>query len=137
MSLDITEERLLKRLLIVLGALSTALAAVGLYAVVRWSITERTREIGLRIALGAAPLAVAGFVTRQALGFAFAGLALGFGASIVVARLLRTLLYGVGPFDPTSWTAAAALLLAVALLAAAQPALAAAGLHPHEALRHD
>jgi predicted permease len=137
MAQDLAEERILMRFLIALGALSTALAAVGLYAVVRWSVAERTREIGVRMALGAAPAGVVALVTRTALLFGLAGVLFGYGASVGVARLLGSTLFGVDAFDPASWTVAAALLLFVALLAAAHPAWAAARVHPSEALRHE
>jgi predicted permease len=137
MAQDIAEDRIISRLLTTLAVLASCLAAVGLYAVVRWSVAERTREIGVRIALGAAPAGVVGLVTRQAAAFASIGIVLGFAASIGVARLLTSTLFGVEPFDPTSWGLAAIMLFAVALLAASQPAFAAARVHPSQALRHD
>jgi predicted permease len=134
---DLAEERIITRLLTTLAFLASTLAAIGLFAVVRWGVAERTREIGLRIALGSAPAGVVGLVTRQAAFFALIGIVLGYAASIGVAVMLRSTLFGVEPFDPTSWGLAAVLMFAVALLAACQPAFAAARVHPSKALRHD
>jgi len=87
---------------------------------------ERTREIGIRIAVRANPGRVAAWVVRGAAGLAVVGVLVGYGASILVPRLLESRLYGVEPFDPITWAASAAALLIVAAAAAAQPALRAA-----------
>jgi putative ABC transport system permease protein len=137
MAQNLAEERVIARLLTTLALLASTLAAIGLFAVVRWGVAERTREIGLRIALGSPPAGVVRLVTRQAAAFALVGIVLGWAASIGVAHMLRSTLFGVEPFDPTSWGLAAILLFAVALLAACQPAFAAARVHPAQALRHD
>ena len=137
MAQKLAEERMLARLLTALALLANTLAAVGLYAVVRWSVVERTREIGARIALGATPLGVVGLVTRQAVVLALIGIVIGYGASLGIAELLRGALFGVEPFDPASWAAASGMLLVVALAAALQPALTAAHVHPSAALKQD
>jgi len=131
------EERTLARLLGALALLAGGLAAVGLYAVVAWTVTERTREIGIRMAMGAQPGRVVAWVVRGAAWLALAGVGVGYGASILVARLLESRLFGVEPFDPATWGTAAVVMLGVATIASAQPALRAAAVRPMEALRSE
>lgn len=128
-------ERMLAGLLGILAVLASGLSAAGLYAIVAWTVSERTREIGIRIAMGAEPGRIVGWTVRGAVGLAIAGIILGYGASIWVARLLESRLFGVEPFDPVIWGSAAALMLAVAAAASAQPALRAVAVRPVEALR--
>ena len=129
------EERMLARLLGALALLAGSLAAVGLYAVVAWTVAERTREIGIRIAMGAEPGRIVRWVVRGAAWLALAGIGLGYGASILVARLLESRLFGVEPFDPVTWGTAAVVMLGVAATASAQPAMRAASVRAIEALR--
>ena len=98
-------------------------------------MAERTREIGVRIALGARGAQVVGLVVRQSLAFAAAGLALGAGVGWALARMLEGHLFGVAPLDPATWLTAAAAFGALALLAAAAPARAAARVDPVRALK--
>ncbi len=119
------------------GALGTLLAAIGLYGVVAFSVARRTREIGLRMALGAEPSGVLTMVMRQ--GLALVGVGLGVGAALAagVAFVLRGLLYGVTPLDPLAWGAAALALLVAGAVANAVPARRAMRVEPLTALRTD
>jgi predicted permease len=117
------------------GVVAMTLAAVGLYGVIAYSVARRTREIGIRIALGARPAAVVRMVMRQGLVVAVAGLAAGCALAAVAARAIASVLYGVGPSDPVSWLLAAALLLAVSAAANFVPAWRASRVNPTQALR--
>src|ERR1019366_5186476 len=111
------------------------LATVGIYGVISLSVAERTREIGIRMALGAARREVLTLILRQALPLIGAGLAIGFAASLVLTRWLATLLFEVAASDPATSVAVAVLLASVALAATAIPARRAASLDPMAALR--
>ncbi|HSC29220.1 MAG TPA: ABC transporter permease [Vicinamibacterales bacterium] len=117
------------------GLVATALAAIGLYGVIAYAVARRTREIGIRMALGAAPGSVMGMVMRQGLSVAAAGLLVGAGLSWLAARAIASGLYGVGVGDPAAWAGAAAILLAAAALANYVPARRAARVDPSVALR--
>lgn len=124
-------------LLALFGALGLALAAVGLYGVVAYLVTRRTREIGLRMALGADRRRVFRLVLSGAGRLAAAGAAIGLLLAAAGARFAASLLYGVGALDPLVYALTAALLGAVALLAAALPARRAMRVSPMEALRSE
>jgi putative ABC transport system permease protein len=115
------------------GAL--VLAVAGTFGVVARTVTRRTREAAVRIALGARPADVAAMIVRQAMLQTFAGIFVGIPAALAVGRTLRTLLYGVEPYDPSMIAAAAAVLGLSALIASAVPALRAARIDPLVALR--
>lgn len=117
------------------GLVAMLLAAVGLYGVIAYSVARRTREIGIRLALGARPASVVGLVMRQGFGLAAVGLALGCLIAAAATRTIAGVLYGVGVADPVAWGGAAIVLLAVAALANLVPARRAARVHPSEALR--
>ena len=139
---DYYSERLANRtfalaLLGLLGALAVTLAAVGVYGVISYSVAQRTREVGIRMALGAGRGDVLTLVLRQALPLIGAGLGIGLAASLVLARLLGTLLFEVAPADPATSVAVAILLSSVALAAAAFPARRAATIDPMAALRRE
>jgi predicted permease len=119
------------------GGIAMTLAAIGLYGVIAYSVARRTKEIGIRIALGAARASVVALVMRQGLGVALAGLGAGCALAVVAARALSGVLYGVTAADPVAWTAAAAVLLAAAALANLIPARRAAQVEPTVALRAD
>jgi putative ABC transport system permease protein len=119
------------------GALAIALSAFGLFGVLAFRVAERTREIGVRMALGAGPGEVARLVLRRGIMLALAGLAVGVVAALASVRLLRGLLYGVGLGDPLAFAAAAGLLVVVAAAASYLPARRATRLDPLLALRHD
>jgi predicted permease len=123
------------------GLVAMALAAIGLYGVIAYSVARRTKEIGIRVALGASSGAVVGLVMRQGLVVAAAGLIAGCAATAIVAvlaaKLITGLLYHVSVGDPYSWLGAAALLLAVSALANLVPAWRASRVDPSEALRSE
>ncbi|HJR63200.1 MAG TPA: FtsX-like permease family protein, partial [Gemmatimonadaceae bacterium] len=122
-------------LLGIASMVAIALGAVGIYGVVSYVVSMRTREIAVRMALGAEPGEVQRMVSRQALVVAATGVAVGLAGAVAVTRLLAALLYGVSPTDPPTLLVAAALLLVVALLASWLPARRAAGVDPAQALR--
>jgi ABC-type antimicrobial peptide transport system permease subunit len=113
------------------------LAAIGVAGVLAISVSRRTSEIGIRLALGARRGDVLAMVLRQGLALVLLGLAIGLPLSFFVSRLLSTLLFGVGPHDPIAFAGATLLLLAVALAACAAPALRASRIDPMAALRID
>jgi predicted lysophospholipase L1 biosynthesis ABC-type transport system permease subunit len=122
-------------LLTILGGLGVVLAVVGIYGVIAYFVTRRTREIGVRVALGATRRDVIALVVRQALWPVGLGIAAGLLASLVATRLLRNQLFGVGPTDPITFAIVAVALTMVALMASLIPALRAAGADPTDALR--
>ena len=128
-------ERLTAILASIFGLFATLLAAVGLYGLLAYSVAQRQREIGIRMALGARPRAIAKLVGGQALVLVAIGVALGLAGAFLLAPLAGALLYGVGPADPLSMAAAAALVALVGALAAFVPAMRAARADPSEALR--
>jgi ABC-type antimicrobial peptide transport system permease subunit len=111
------------------------LGVVGLYGVIAYSVDQRTREIGVRMALGAQRSAVSGMVLREALRLVVIGIGAGVLGSLATAGLLRPLLFGVGPWDATTLGGVAVLLGAAAMLASYLPARRAASVNPVEALR--
>ena len=119
----------------VVGLVAMALAAIGLYGVISYSVARRTREIGIRVALGARPSSVLALVMRRGLLVSVVGLVLGWVPAAFVAHQLAGALYGVGASDPISWLAAAAVLLGVSALANLIPARRAARVEPSQALR--
>ena len=124
-------------ILAVAAGISLLLGAIGLYGVIAYVVSLRTREIGVRIALGAQPGDVSRLVARQGLLLALAGTALGLIAFTIVSRFLRALLYDVSPTDPLTLVAVSVLLLVVAGLSSWIPAHRAAAISPLEALRSD
>ena len=122
-------------LAVLFGVLALMLACLGIYGVVAHSVVERTHEIGIRMALGASRFGVMGMIVGRSFALAAAGTAIGVVLALAVGRLLRGSLYGVGPADPVTFAAVAALWLIVAALAAWLPARRAAGLDPLAALR--
>jgi predicted permease len=122
-------------LLAVAAGTALLLAAVGLYGVVSYVVTQRTREIGMRLAIGARPTQLQRTVVGQSLLLAGVGLMVGGAGALAATRVLRGLLYGVEPTEPTAFAGAAALLLGVTLLASWIPARRASRVDPTEALR--
>jgi len=121
----------------ILGALALVLAAVGMYGVLAYHVTVRTREIGIRVAMGARPPDVIGLVIGQGLRVTAAGIAIGLVLSTLTSRLLATLLQGVSPMDALTWSAAVAVWIVVAVLACWLPARRAARVEPVIALRQE
>ena len=119
------------------GVVAMALAAIGLYGVIAYAVARRSREIGIRMALGARPAAVVGLVLRRGLGLALAGLGVGAVLAIGAATALSRALYGISVLDPIAWGTAVVVLLSVAALANVVPARRAAIVDPSTALRAD
>ena len=124
-------------LLAVLGAISLLLAGVGLYGVMAYSVSQRTREIGIRMALGADPRGVLRIVMREGLLLAVLGIAAGLALALAATPQIASLLYQVSPADPVSIAGAALFLIVVAVLASLVPALRATRVDPIRALRQE
>jgi ABC-type antimicrobial peptide transport system permease subunit len=118
-----------------LGGIGLALAVAGIYGLVAYSVAQRTRELGIRMALGASRSRIVRSVLRQGLVMAIAGVALGTAASFATARLLTNFVFGVSTRDPMTFASVGALLLAVAVGASLVPAVRAIRLNPVNALR--
>jgi predicted permease len=121
----------------VLGAVALLLAVSGLFAVIAYSVSRRTREIGIRMALGAQHRDVLAMVLRQGILLAAWGVLIGLAGAIATSRVLRGLLYGISPLDPCSFAGVPLALIAAALLACWLPARRAAKLDPNVALRYE
>jgi len=131
----VAQPRMFLLLLGIFAAAAVLLAAIGIYGVMAHAVSQRTREIGLRLALGADRGVVARMVIGQALTLAMLGLTLGLALGAGASRLMRGLLFGVEPFDPVTFAVAAAGFVVVALAASATPAIRAARVDPADALR--
>ncbi|MGH9761304.1 MAG: FtsX-like permease family protein, partial [Blastocatellia bacterium] len=134
---DLQEERLFVTLTSGFGMLALVLASVGIYGVIAYSVAQRTNEIGIRLALGAIPRQVLAMVMREAWWLSAVGIAIGVGASFLLSRVVRSMLFGIAPYDQATLSGAAVLLLLVALGASWIPARRAARVQPTEALRRD
>jgi predicted permease len=133
----LAQERMLATLASGLGLLALLLACIGLYSVTSYDVTRRTNEIGIRMALGAQTGDVLKLTLTQGLMLALAGIVIGLGAGLSLARGVETLLFGVRPTDPLTFAVIAFVLLSVALLACYIPARRATKVDPLIALRHD
>ena len=131
------EPRSQSMLLAVFGALGLLLAIVGVYGVMSYLVSQQTREIGIRMALGAAPPQVLRLIVAHGLKLTLAGIAIGLGTSFALTRFIRTLLFGISPTDPLTFAVVAILLATVAVAACAIPARRATQVDPMMALRHD
>jgi ABC-type antimicrobial peptide transport system permease subunit len=121
----------------VLSVLALVLACVGIYGVAAYSVSQRTREIGVRMALGAKPKSISNMVLGENLRIVLIGAALGVAGAIAFGRLLTVMLFGVKPADPLALFATISILLATAGAAAWLPARRAAAVDPSVTLRHD
>jgi ABC-type antimicrobial peptide transport system permease subunit len=133
----IAAARMASTLTSLFGLTALLLAAIGLYGVMSQAASRRTREIGIRMALGAGRDDVLRLMLKQGLWLASLGLALGLSATLSLTRLLQTLLHGVSATDPLTFAAVALLLAGVALLACYIPARRATKVDPLTALRHE
>ncbi|HEY0784382.1 MAG TPA: FtsX-like permease family protein, partial [Acidobacteriaceae bacterium] len=132
---DLSNERMVTLLAIAFGVLATLLAGVGIYGVLAYSTAQRTREIGIRIALGSSRKAVALMVLADVFTLAAIGILVAVPVAFALSSLLRSQLYGISPADPVSLAAAVLLVGAVALVAALLPTRRAASVDPMQALR--
>ncbi len=137
LSTSIARPRFYALLIGVFAVIAVALAAVGIYGVLAYTVSQATREIGIRIALGAPRAGVLGLVLKQGCAIAAAGIALGLGGAALVTRSLTTLLFGLTPFDPATFAGVSALLAVVAVVACYVPARRAMQVDPIVALRQD
>jgi putative ABC transport system permease protein len=135
MAADISQPRFDSLLLGIFAAIAAALAAIGIYGVMAWSVSRRAHEIGVRMALGAAQADVWRIVMRQAAGLALAGIALGGAGALVLTRVMSALLFHTSASDPFTFAAVALGQMAVALVAAFVPARRAMRVSPATALR--
>jgi ABC-type antimicrobial peptide transport system permease subunit len=127
--------RVAATLVSIFSVLGLLLAAIGLYGVIAFSVARRTRDIGLRMAVGARPSDVLGMVMRQGLALTLAGTSVGFALAAAATRVVAGALYGIGAADPAAWSAAALVLLLIAGLANFLPARRAMRISPAIALR--
>ncbi len=135
--MDLTQERMFVELTSGLGVLALALACVGIYGIMAYTVANRRNEIGIRMALGAQPGQVRAMILRESTFLAGAGIVVGLMAALELTRLVKSLLYGIQPFDPTTLAGSVLLLLFVAIASAWIPARRAARVRPMEALRHE
>lgn len=131
------QERVMATLASGFGVLALVLACVGLYGLLAYSVARRTKEMGIRMALGAQRRRVVGMVIKGAIRLVFIGIAVGLPAAWFASRWVESMLFGLTPTDPTTIAGAALVLTAAALLAAYFPARRASRVDPMAALRHD
>ena len=134
---SLARQRFSMRLLGLFALLALVLAAIGIYGVMAYLVAQGTREMGIRLALGATRGGILALVLRQGFVITFAGLALGIAGAFLLTRLMSTLVFGVRPTDPLTYAAVAALLAAVALIASAVPARRASQIDPAISLRSE
>ena len=132
---SLARQRFAASLLTLFAALALALAAIGVYSVMAYLVSQGTREMGIRAALGATPFAILALVMRQGATIAAAGIAIGAGGAYVAVHVLETLLFGIRARDPLTFVSATVTLAIVALVAIAIPAMRAARIDPIRALR--
>ncbi len=130
-------QRFAMQLLGVFAGLAALLAAIGLYGTIAYSVSQRNRELGIRMALGAGPGQLLGLVVRQGLSLAALGIGFGVLAALVLSRVLSSLLYGVSPADPLTYATIVLVVGCLAAVASYVPAQRAARLHPASVLRSD
>src|SRR5262249_19333139 len=137
LSMSLAEPRVYTLLLGIFAMLAVALAAVGLYGVISYNVTERTHEMGIRMALGAGRSQVLRLVVRQGLSLSAVGITLGVLSAIAVTRLLTSLVATVQPGDPLTLGAIVLVLLVITAVACIVPALRAMRVDPISALRYE
>jgi putative ABC transport system permease protein len=121
----------------IFASVALLLAAIGLYGVISYSVVQRTREIGIRAALGAHPGNIRALILKGAMTLTALGLVLGIGGALLLAQFLSSMLFNIGKYDPVTLVAVAVILSAVALLACLVPARRAMRVNPIVALRYE
>ena len=134
---SIAPQRFNMLLITIFAATGLLLATIGVYGVVSYSVAQRTNEIGIRIALGARAIDVAGLILKQGVTLVLAGVSIGLGASVLLTRVMKSLLFGVSATDPWSFGLIAIVLACVALLACYVPARRATKVDAMIALRYE
>jgi putative ABC transport system permease protein len=129
--------RFLTLLLTLFSSIALIIAAVGIYGVISYSVAQRSKEFGLRIALGAQPMNILGLVLKQGVLLTTTGIAVGVACALGLTRLMASLLFGVKPSDAVTYVGVSALLAAVALFASYIPARRATQVDPIKALRYE
>ena len=132
---SVAQPRFRTLLISMFAMLALVLAALGLYGVVAYSVSQRTTELGIRMALGAEPRSILRLVVFRAAGLAVIGLGIGVGISLAGSRIISRFLFGIGPADPVTLVTVSLVILLVALTASLVPALRAAHIDPATALR--
>jgi ABC-type antimicrobial peptide transport system permease subunit len=117
------------------GAMALMLGLIGIYGVISYAVSQRRREIGIRVALGAEPGALRRLFVRYGLALAGAGTLIGLAAAAGLTRLMKSVLFGISPVDPLTYTAVPLVLIAATVLASYLPARQAAAVDPAETLR--
>jgi putative ABC transport system permease protein len=134
-AVELIPQRIAASIAGVLGLVGLLLAAIGIYGMTSYTVSRRTREIGIRMALGADRGTVLALVLRQAMGSTAVGVVIGVAGGAAASQLLRSLLFGISAVDPLTFTAAALLFIAIAAAASYGPARRATRVHPMVALR--
>ena len=137
MGREIAQERFALMLMAIFAAVALTLAAIGMYGVLAYSVSQRTQEIGIRMALGARSTQVRGIVVGQGIAVAAVGIGVGLVGAFALSQLLQSLVFGVSVTDPTIFATVTGSLGIVALLAAYLPARRATRVDPMEALRNE
>ncbi len=136
-SRSLFSQRMMTSVMLIFGGVALLLATVGLFGLISYAVSQRTHELGIRLAVGATSRDVLRLVIGQGLKLAFAGLFIGLATSFVLMRVMKSLLFGVSAADPLTFAASALILVMVSLLACWIPARRAAKVDPLTALRHD
>jgi ABC-type antimicrobial peptide transport system permease subunit len=134
---SLARHRFAMRLLMIFAVLALVLAAIGTYGVMAFVVSQGTREMGIRLALGATPAGIMSLVMRQGLLVAAAGVGLGVAGALLLTRVLSSLIYGVSSADPWTYAGVASVLAFVALIASAIPARRASRIDPAISLRNE
>lgn len=137
MSISVAQQRFTASLVAIFAVLALTMASVGLYGVVSYGVGQRTREMGIRMALSSSPRSVLKMVLREGFTLALLGVGIGFVGALFLGRYIESLLFGVAPIDPSTFAQVAAVLIAAALLASYAPARHATNVDPIVALRSE
>jgi putative ABC transport system permease protein len=137
MASSVAPRRFQRALFVTFAAIALVLALVGTYGVLNYTVSERTREIGVRIAIGAERRTIMRMVLARGFRLGMAGIGIGIGGALALDRIIESLVFGVPATDAWTYLSVCGILLAVALAAASLPALRAIHVDPVEALRHE